>query len=1251
MKRNLFLCCVLLIGMTYATYGQSCNSNSTPSITCPNDVTVATPAGACEALVSVGTPSTTDHCFDAVTTGSLQFDGTGYVTIPHADTFDRVLSITVEAWVYMDAIVENEDIMVVGKVKGTGEQHFSLWYYTGKKSKGWKPEFSFRVTTGNNNQVKAAIWRVNEIETNRWYHLVGTVGIGTSRLIVDGVGRASVGMTQFEFPNKNTNPIVIGKGDLLGNGPFYHKGKIDEIRIWTKGIFGSPAKDYHDKLRQGDEDELMAYYRCEEIVNGTTLVDESPMNRVATLHHGVTLSPMNAPVVHTVSNTKTGMSADASATYTKGVHNETFTITNIHGQQRNCNFKVTVKAPEIALKGNGNTISNGDTSPRTADHTDFGAHQPGTLIPKNFVVHNMGNAALELTGATSSDTDNFRVSNAVATIPPGGTHIITVNYDPFTFGPVQATITLHNSDCEEENYEFDVKGEALCEGIKPTMTVVSVSCPGESNGSISISQVRGGTTPYKYSMNGGSSYGNSTSFPNLSAGTYSIRVKDKNDCLSLIEATPVGTIPDNTQPTFSHCPGNQSVNTRANACEKVVTFSTPSASDNCANSPTVSQITGPASGSQFPVGTTLIRFQADDGNGNTRICQFDVIVHDNQDPVMTCPAHMIVNNDPGTCGAVVSYGVSSSDNCSVTHARTEGLASGATFPIGTTSNTYQATDASGNVHSCTFTVTVSDSEKPIVTCPANISVSNDPGDCGAWVTYPISSSDNCLGVSHAQSDDSGLSAGDLFPIGTTTQTYTATDAAGNTQACSFTVTVSDTELPVITCPASNVIRNTDPGVCDHLAIGADLDPLITDNCQISMIVNTYNGANSLDGAVFSKGKTAVTWVATDIQGNTNTCTYHIKIRDREAPIFDNCPADTTLTIPAFTGGSYHTWAALTATDNCVSPNKLTVSGLPLSGSYFSLGTTAVSWTATDKSNNDAFCDFTVTVIEEGAVTPGGWSVQNIGSGVSSHFNWDSTSGTLVIQSGGGTIGNSADNFGGIFFPSSDAVIDFRAKVTPPGAGYYDKAGIMMRQSLDANAANICLSLSGTAVPTLSLRASSGGSPLSTAGATVNTPYWLRLYRAGATIMGYVSADGITWTTIGSYPNVLTNPLYLSLFSVTSGSTGSATFDHISINGTAVRTGTVAPRLSASLQVDAIPNPFGNQLTYRLEGVEGEAQVRLLDVTGRVITIVETLESAAVETLESNVSTAVINTAEIAAGIYFLEVRAGDERKLVKVVKK
>src|SRR5690606_16813680 len=96
-----------------------------------------------------------------------------------------------------------------------------------------------------------------------------------------------------------------------------------------------------------------------------------------------------------------------------------------------------------------------------------------------------------------------------------------------------------------------------------------------------------------------------------------------------------------------------------------------------------------------------------------------------------------VANDTGICGAVINYSVTATDNedGALTPTQTAGLPSGSEFPVGTTTNTFEVTDSDGNTVSCSFNVIVNDTEAPIITCPGDITQSNDPGICGAVVTF------------------------------------------------------------------------------------------------------------------------------------------------------------------------------------------------------------------------------------------------------------------------------------------------------------------------------------------------------------------------------------------------------------------------------------------------------------------------------------------------------------------------------------
>ncbi len=113
----------------------------------------------------------------------------------------------------------------------------------------------------------------------------------------------------------------------------------------------------------------------------------------------------------------------------------------------------------------------------------------------------------------------------------------------------------------------------------------------------------------------------------------------------------------------------------------------------------------PESGSTFPVGDTLVTCSATDAHGNTGQASFHVSVGDSTAPVLLVPAAITVNATV-PAGAPVTYSAVATDivDGPVTPVCT--TASGATFPVGTTTVTCTATDAHGNASSASFTVTV-----------------------------------------------------------------------------------------------------------------------------------------------------------------------------------------------------------------------------------------------------------------------------------------------------------------------------------------------------------------------------------------------------------------------------------------------------------------------------------------------------------------------------------------------------------------
>src|SRR6185436_13662216 len=147
------------------------------------------------------------------------------------------------------------------------------------------------------------------------------------------------------------------------------------------------------------------------------------------------------------------------------------------------------------------------------------------------------------------------------------------------------------------------------------------------------------------------------------------------------------------------------------------------------------------------------------------------------------------------------------------------------------------TDASGNTGSCSFTVTVNDTQPPTITCPANVTAvaaQTCPISSSATVNFPPPvASDNCPGVTSVCNPPSGS----IFPVGTTTVTCTATDTSGNTATCSFTLTVFSGCLQDDSNPANVVLFNAATGeyrFCCNGTVFSGVGTVLAKGCVVTI---------------------------------------------------------------------------------------------------------------------------------------------------------------------------------------------------------------------------------------------------------------------------------------------------------------------------------------------------------------------------------------------------------------------------------
>jgi uncharacterized repeat protein (TIGR01451 family) len=151
-----------------------------------------------------------------------------------------------------------------------------------------------------------------------------------------------------------------------------------------------------------------------------------------------------------------------------------------------------------------------------------------------------------------------------------------------------------------------------------------------------------------------------------------------------------------------------------------------------------------------------------------------------------------------------------------------------------------------------------------VTCRENITVETTPGSCGAVVNYPPPITAGSCGTVTASP-----ASGSFFPKGTTTVHVNTSSGP----ACSFTVTVVDTEAPVITCPADQVIETESGQAFVDYPI-----PTVSDNCPGATLE-----AAPPPGGAFSEGSTLVTATAGDAAGNMSTCSFNVILVRNSAP--------------------------------------------------------------------------------------------------------------------------------------------------------------------------------------------------------------------------------------------------------------------------------------------------------------------------------------------------------------------------------
>lgn len=488
---------------------------------------------------------------------------------------------------------------------------------------------------------------------------------------------------------------------------------------------------------------------------------------------------------------------------------------------------------------------------------------------------------------------------------------------------------------------------------------------------------------------------------------------------------------DETPPMIV-CPEDITVVTEANECYATVTLPEPTILDNCDAEPeffvnTSYGAVGLGPHPFVPAGVHTIQYSAVDECGNTSICSITLTVLDDQAPVAVCEDETIVSVPSSGMGIIraETFDDGSFDNCvDSVFFKVRRMDTGACDGLngddsditgyqewfddnvvfccneaGTDSilvlfRVYEIDpgvgpvdptreqpggDLYGHFSECMVSVEVQDKLDPVITCPADVTIEcvDDYSDLSIFGSPTVT--DNC---GYTLDSTEVVNVNDCG-LGTITRTWTATDFNNNTATCTQTISIVNTnpfDTSQIVWPQSYTTdicgASTDP---EDLPDGFDYPVILDESCGTI----SYNYEDQFfDIAMPACYKILRTWIVLDWcqydpdhpqDGGRFTHVQLIKVEDNDAPVL-TCPDDITVGVSADCATAQVNVPPVTA-DDC-NPNVLITNNSPYadaggadaSGTY-PIGTTLVTFTASDRCGNVTTCEVAVTVQDNTAPAP------------------------------------------------------------------------------------------------------------------------------------------------------------------------------------------------------------------------------------------------------------------------------------------
>ena len=384
------------------------------------------------------------------------------------------------------------------------------------------------------------------------------------------------------------------------------------------------------------------------------------------------------------------------------------------------------------------------------------------------------------------------------------------------------------------------------------------------------------------------------------------------------------------------------------------------------------------------------------------------------------------------------------------------------------------------------------------------------------------------------------------------------------------------------------------------------------------------------------GTYSLTAVATDDDnGSTTSAARTITVNGPA-----NTPPTVSLTGPA-NGATFTAPATVTVSANASDSNGTiarvdfyqgaTLIGTdtisPYSVTWSNVG--AGSYTLTARATDNAGATTTSagrTITVSGF--PTGWTAADVGSpaiaGSTTYSN-----GAFTIRAGGEDIWGMSDEFRYVYRAISGDFDVVARVLSLEEAHPWSKAGIMIRATLAADAANAAMLIAASKPRVFQRRTVTGGTTTATSVSGAG-PSWVKLARRGTTITASISPDGTTWTVTGTQTMTLPASFYVgvAVSSVNASVATTAVVDNVTVAAT---TGNVSPTVSLTAPANAATFTAPATIAISANAADSDGTVARVDFY-QGSTLVGSDTTAPYSVTWSNV----------AAGTYTLSARATDD---------